>query len=184
MATARAGEAFTPAEITAVPRRGMMQPTDEYTWLFRTEYASVVRTVYFIGHDRARAEEIAQEAFLQLLLHWRKVSNYERPDAWIRRVAIRMAVRETKRERARRSLEDQAVDRSVAPDRDLELLEAVRRLSPMRRAVVVLFYYEDRPMAEIGHILGISESNGFVHLHRARKELAALLNEEVDDDRP
>lgn len=64
---------------------------EEYAWLFRAEFASVARTVFLIVHDRGRAEDIAQEAFLKMLQNWRVVSGYERPDAWERRVAIRMA---------------------------------------------------------------------------------------------
>jgi RNA polymerase sigma-70 factor (ECF subfamily) len=42
-----------------------------------------------------------------------------------------------------------------------EVLAAVRRLAPEQRAVVVLFSFEDRPMAEIADILGCSESTGW-----------------------
>ena len=62
-----------------------------------------------------------------------------------------------------------------------EVLAAVRRLAPGQRAVVVLFYLEDRPMAEIAEILGIKESTGWSQLHTARKHLAAALDQEVSD---
>ena len=63
-----------------------------------------------------------------------------------------------------------------------EVLAAVRRLAPKQRAVVVLFYFEDRPMAEIAEIVGCSESTGWSQLHTARRHLAAALSEEVTDD--
>jgi RNA polymerase sigma-70 factor (ECF subfamily) len=62
------------------------------------------------------------------------------------------------------------------------VLAAVRRLAPKQRAVVVLFYFEDRPMAEIAEIVGCSESTGWSQLHTARRHLAATLSEEVTDD--
>ncbi len=68
------------------------EPRD-YTTFFRREFAAVLRTVELMLRDHARAEEIAQDAFVQLHLHWSKVAAYERPDAWVRRVAIRLALR-------------------------------------------------------------------------------------------
>jgi RNA polymerase sigma-70 factor (ECF subfamily) len=58
----------------------------------------------------------------------------------------------------------------------------VRELPPRQRAVVALFYLEDRPMDQIAELLGCSESTGWVHLHRARRTLAERLGEEVTDD--
>jgi RNA polymerase sigma-70 factor (ECF subfamily) len=60
-----------------------------------------------ILHDRQRAEDITQDAFIQLYSHWR-VSRYERPGAWVRRVAIRLAVRHQNRERIRAVLDRNA----------------------------------------------------------------------------
>jgi len=77
----------------------------DFTAFFRAEYARTVRTVCLVLHDQARAEEITQDAFVQLLRCWEKVSGYEQPAAWVRRVAIRMAVRSAKRETMRSLLE-------------------------------------------------------------------------------
>lgn len=62
---------------------------DEYASFYLAEFQNVVRTSYLIVHDRQRAEDVAQEAFIQLLAHWNKVSRYQQPGAWVRRVAIR-----------------------------------------------------------------------------------------------
>lgn len=77
----------------------------EFSWLFQVEFPAVLRTVFLILHDRERAEDITQEAFVTLLGHWKKVATYERPDAWVRRVAIRLAMRALRRERMRTTLE-------------------------------------------------------------------------------
>ena len=83
----------------------------EFDWWFRASYSSVARTVFLVVGDRGRAEEITQDAFVQMLRHWSSVRRYERPDAWVRRVAIRMAVKQAKRERMRRERERLAVVR-------------------------------------------------------------------------
>jgi RNA polymerase sigma factor (sigma-70 family) len=161
-------------------------PVDSRTFddLFASEFPRVARTIHHILGDRSRAEEVTQDAFVELLRHWRTVAGYERPDLWVRRVAIRKAQRE--RHRAWRRTE---LERTTSADETLdiptpapEVLEAVRGLAPRQRAVVVLFYFEDRPMSEITQILGCSESTGWSQLHTARRHLAQALSEEVPDD--
>ena len=156
----------------------------EFDRLFLAEHAAVARSVYLIVHDVARSEDITQDAFVQLLRHWAKVSRYERPGAWVRRVAIRLAVQASRRERLRSLLERGARPPQATGPADIDLMDAVRMLSAMQRAAVVLFYFENHPVAEISQMLGCSEPTARVHLHRARRRLAELLGEEVPTDAP
>jgi DNA-directed RNA polymerase specialized sigma24 family protein len=166
-----------------MPSREQVKAGDEsqdagFVGLFQVEYPPLVRSIYLIVHDREQARDIAQEAFVQLFPRWRRVSHYDRPDAWVRRVAIRIAVRAIRREGLRRRLEH-GVDVTPPPGPvDLDVLRAVAKLPGAQRAAVVLFYLEDRPVAEVADILACSEVTAKVHLHRARKRLAQLLGDE------
>jgi RNA polymerase sigma-70 factor (ECF subfamily) len=143
----------------------------------------VSRTVYLIVRDRCLAEDITQEALYRMLRHWRTVSRYDAPETWVRRVAIRIAVREVQR-RAARPRKERLAQREMRDDDlpDPDLARAVAELSPMQRAAVILYYWEDRPVIEIARILAVSESTVKQHLHRARHRLAELLGEEVTGD--
>ena len=160
-----------------------MSDTDtEYDLLFTVEFPNVMRTVYLILHDVDRAEDVTQDAFVQLLKHWKKVSRYDRPGAWVRRVAIRLAMGVLQRERLRSVLERKVEPTPEPGPADPDVLRAIGALPGMQRASVVLFYFEDRPLAEIADILGCSPSTARVHLHHARRRLANTLGEEVDQD--
>jgi RNA polymerase sigma-70 factor (ECF subfamily) len=153
-------------------------PDEEYSWFFREEFANVTRTVSLILRDRRRAEDVAQEAFIQLYRHWAKVSRYQLPEAWVRRVAIRLAVRTARRERLRGTLERGSTSAPATPATpDPDLAAAIGRLSPAQRAAVVLFYFEDRPVAQVADLLDCSTATAKVHLHRARGRLRELLGE-------
>lgn len=149
----------------------------EYDWYFRACFPPVARTVFLMVHDRELAEDVTQEALYRMLTHWRTVSAYERPEAWVRRVAIRIAVRELRRRAARADKERLA--QPVAYDQlpDPDVARAVAQLAPMQRAAVVLFYWEDRPVHEIAELLEVSESSVKQHLFRARHRLATMLGE-------
>jgi RNA polymerase sigma-70 factor (ECF subfamily) len=171
-------------DVVIGPRAAHDASRDEFRGVFAAVYPRVVRTAYFIVHDESVAEEIAQDAFVELYRGWSKIRTYERPDLWVRRVAIRKAQREDSRSVRRIGLEravarpDRTDDGADAPDP--ELMAAIRTLPAQQRAVLVLFYLEDLPMAEVADLVGCSTSTGFVHLHRARCRLAELLSEEVD----
>jgi DNA-directed RNA polymerase specialized sigma24 family protein len=152
----------------------------DYTAFFRVEFAPVLRTVTLMLRDQSRAEEITQDAFVQLLHDWPKVSHYERPEAWVRRVAVRLAMRAIRRQRLWVLVRTELLPRAAPPPSRFDLEGAIRRLSGSQRAAIVLHYYEDRPVSEVAAILGCAEPTARVHLHRGRKRLRELLGE--DDD--
>jgi RNA polymerase sigma-70 factor (ECF subfamily) len=175
-----------PAEGRTVAERqpDLSRAEEGFAGFFRAEYPIVARTVELILRDRDRAEEVTQDAFIQLFTRWRRISKYERPGAWVRRVAIRMAVRAARREKVR-ALVERDEPRQVEEDLpDVDLLAAVHTLPETQRAVIVLFYFEDLPVAEIAHILERPEATIRSDLHRARNHLADLLNEEPGGDGP
>jgi len=157
----------------------------EFEWVFRSTYPSVLRTTFLILHDRGRAEEVTQDAFLHLYERWGGVVHIDHPSAWVRKVATRAAVRQARLARVRRSAgQDEEV---TAWDQlpDVDLVRAVASLAPQQRAAVALYYLEDLPVEEVAHLLGVSASTVKQHLHRARARLATMLSaspEEVTHD--
>ncbi len=153
----------------------MGEDNREFEELFDAEFPAVVRSVFVVCQDLGRAEDLAQEAFLELLRHWQRVSRYDRPGAWVRRVAIRKAVQVTRREARRPWLERRAANEVADPSSpaatDGDMWAAVRSLPAQQRAVVALFYYEDLSVEDVAHVLGCSASTVKVHLHRAREAL-------------
>src|SRR5690349_15256749 len=105
--------------------RGADPTRGEYEQLYLAEYERIARTVFLVVRDAGRAEDITQEAFVRLYLRWGTVGTYERPGAWVRKVAIRLATREARRERLRSILERQAPPPVVTPDLDADLVREV-----------------------------------------------------------
>lgn len=190
--TGSAAGASIMGDVVPLRRSSRTGAAEEFRDFFGATYPRVVRTVWFVVHDHAVAEEIAQDTFIDLYRRWGTVREYEQPTAWVRRVALRKAQREASRSARRSRLERAAVgllpvhDGPVALDE--ELLAALRSLPPRQRAVVALYYLEDLPMEEVAELVGCSTSTGYVHLHHARTRLARALGpssktpEEVDGD--
>jgi RNA polymerase sigma-70 factor (ECF subfamily) len=156
-----------------------LRPDPDFERVFRCEYAGVLRLAFLILGDETAATDVTQESFTRLLRHWNRVCDYENLGAWVRRVALREALRVS---RHGRHLPADPV-RMDDPDVPLrtDVHAAVLGLPAMQRACVVLYYFEDRPTRDVATLLGCSPATVRVHLHRARHALAQVLSEEERD---
>jgi RNA polymerase sigma-70 factor (ECF subfamily) len=149
--------------------------------VFRVEYPGLVRLLVPIVGSAEDAEAIAQDAFVGAYARWSRIGRYERPGAWVRRVAIRDAVRFDRRRRRRLPEGGRPRDPIDAVPDSLDLLAAIRRLPPRQRACVVMHDLADQSTANVAATLGCSESTVRVHLHRARATLADLLSADAPE---
>jgi RNA polymerase sigma-70 factor, ECF subfamily len=128
----------------------------------------------------AAIEDAAQEALLRLWRSTRSPDEFERPVAWLRRIARNEALRERARERRRRDdvvpedtlehLASPAGRDNTLPER-LEIADLMGTLSPADRQIVWLRYFEDLTQENVARRLGIPEGTVKVRLHRVRARL-------------
>lgn len=153
---------------------------------FRADYPSVVRVVSPIVGSVADAEAVVQDAFVKAFTRWKRIGRYDRPGAWVRRVAIRDAVRFAERSRRAEPGPPVGADPTEAVAASVDLHAAVLGLPPRQRACIVLHYLADWPVSDVADAIGCREATVRVHLHRARAALAASLEahaEELPDGR-
>jgi RNA polymerase sigma-70 factor (ECF subfamily) len=131
-------------------------------------------------HDRGRAEEIAQEVFLQL---YRKLSDIESPahlTFWLRRVTSNRCIDESRRGRWRIVTLDEASD--VARDADAtdpllnkKVGQMLQRLPAQQRLALTMRYQEGLEASEIGEVMGIPINTVKSHLRRGLSALREWL---------
>jgi RNA polymerase sigma-70 factor (ECF subfamily) len=150
----------------------------DFEELFRAEYRGLVRALVPLTGDRGDAEAVVQDAFVKALVRWERIRRYDRPGAWVRRVAIRDAVRADRRARA--APPPTAADPDDDPldhvPQQVDLHRAIQTLPGRQRAAVVLHHLAGWPAAEVADALGCAESTVRVHLHRGRQALALALH--------
>jgi RNA polymerase sigma factor (sigma-70 family) len=154
--------------------------------LYRREYRSVVALAYGLSGSRSGAEELAQEAFLEAHRAWDRVSAYDDPAAWVRRVVVNRSVSQVRRRMAEARALTRVMGRrelpAVLPDSDAEFWRAVRRLPRRQAQAVALHYLDDLSVAAVAAVLEISPETVKVHLHRGRAALAETLGLTTIDD--
>jgi len=151
--------------------------------LFLAEEARLLRYGFGLVGRREIAEEIVQEAFLQLHAHWDQVRD---PVPWLyRSVRNRSANhhRDTRREVLGDSPAEPAEGRE-APDEALRKMEAegqlrllVAELETPDQELIRLKYVEDLKYREIAERTGLSTGNVGYRLHHILKLLAAKLHQ-------
>jgi RNA polymerase sigma-70 factor (ECF subfamily) len=134
--------------------------------------------------DRALAEELAQDVFLQL---YRSLGEIESPahlKFWLRRVASHRAIDVARRRRwwPKLGLDDIPEPAQAAAGRDSlldgHLRKLVATLPEKQRAVVVLRYQEDLDPMEIAAVLEMPVATVKSYLHRALAMLRRKLGRE------
>jgi RNA polymerase sigma-70 factor (ECF subfamily) len=153
---------------------------------YRDQYHAVVALAYALTGKAAVAEELAQDAFLVAYRNWGRISGYEVPGAYVRRVVTNMSVSFGRRVGAQARALARLASRTptwTAPleQPDADFWRSVRSLPPRQAQVLVLRYLEDRSSAEIAQILGCSEATVRVHLHNGRLSLASRLGIETNE---
>jgi RNA polymerase sigma-70 factor (ECF subfamily) len=123
----------------------------------------------FSGGRRDVADDAVAEAFARAIARGAAIHD---PGPYLFRIAFRIAAADL-RERAP-ELEDHAIS---DPEPLVDVLDAMRRLTPAQRAAVYLHYRADMPVREIARVLDTTSAAVRVNLMRGRRRLAELLQE-------
>jgi len=154
---------------------------ERFDEFFIREYARVLAVATALSGNRWAAEDLTQEAFLAAHADWDRLSAYEHPGAWVRRVVANKAVSSFRRRRAevRAVTRWWLLDRTEVPDlarSDADFWRAVRSLPKRQAQVVVLYYLEDLSVGQVADVLDVSPGTVKRHLHRGRAALARTLD--------
>jgi RNA polymerase sigma-70 factor (ECF subfamily) len=145
----------------------------------------VYRLCCSLLRDPDQAEDAAQESLVRV---WKALAKYDQRaslSTWIYTITRNRCLTAIERRRELDSLSDPAVEReaetaqAVAPEPEQDHLAMLRELVdalPERfRRAIVLFYYEERSVAEVAQMLGQPEGTVKTNLHRARAALVEQL---------
>jgi RNA polymerase sigma-70 factor (ECF subfamily) len=156
----------------------------------RAGFAALVRLhqplVYGIAlrmmMDRALAEDLSQDVFLQMYRGIGAIESREHLVFWLRRVTAHRAIDRLRQSRLIETtpLEDEAEIFATTADDDpllrKHLRSLIQQLAPMARAVVLLRYQEDLDPAEIARTLEIPVNTVKSHLKRSLSALRQQLS--------
>ena len=149
----------------------------DYEEIWREVGPTLWRAVYaFSGGRREIADDAVAEAFAAAMERNGEVRD---PKAYCYRVAFRLAAGDLRRERAATPTSDETAGPAEDQGHEarMDILTALRDLSPTQRAAVYLHYHADLPVREVARLLGASGPAIWVQLMRGRRRLSEVLRE-------
>lgn len=153
-------------------------------------YVLLMRVCYHVVYNMDIAEDLVQEAFERFYVKNMTFPSEDDAKYWLIRVAKNLALNHVRRNRRELSATERirSASQSVTTRDGQEVLseketvkevrDAVSALPDNLRMVILLKEYGQLDYQAIGKVLGISESNVKVRVHRARKKLGELLTKE------
>lgn len=161
--------------------------TEQYEYFLDRYGQQVFVLVDRIVSCQEDAEELTQDVFLkafQQLSSFKAESSFS---TWIYRIATNLAISAVRKKRndvlrlddsVFANLSDTQVDEALEDDSEEQmerLQQAMNQLEADERALITLYYLEEKTLAEVAFILGMTEGNAKVKLHRIRKKLYVLI---------
>jgi len=164
--------------------------------LVETHQRMVVNTCLAIVHNKADAEDLAQDVFLEIFRTAENFRGDSKISTWLYRIATNRAlnlIRNNKRKRFFQSIEDTFTggrnraseisenhgdqpDRNITDQQRSDMLhQAIDRLPEKQRIAFTLNKYEELPYQQIAEVMEISLSSVESLIHRAKKNLQEQL---------
>lgn len=146
---------------------------------YSATYGRLLKQIILVTGDRGDAEDLLQDAYGRAAVRWRRLRDYQAPEAWVRRVALRLAI-----DRARRARRRAAALLRLRPQRSppvelsadsFDLYNALRGLPLGQRQVLVLHHLAGLPVEEVASQLNVPVGTVKSRLSRGRAALARRL---------
>jgi RNA polymerase sigma-70 factor, ECF subfamily len=154
--------------------------TEDFDSFYEAAFPRLVGQLAVVTADPHEAENVVQEAMARAVVRWPRLRAYHAPEAWVRRVALNLAVSGHRRARRRLAALLRLGPPAPVPPVSVEALalaQALQALTVAQRQVIVLHYLADLPVQQVAHELGVPVGTVKARLSRARGVLAARLAE-------
>lgn len=156
--------------------------SDECEQFIREHERVILNYLWRMTGDEETASDLTQEVFLRAWQRFETIRAYDQPVSWLFRVATNLALTYLKRRSLPAATTD-TLDEARGPATsdpawrfaESDLVRTILlQLSPQRRAALVLREVYGLSAAEVGNVLGISDTAVRMALHRARGQFREL----------
>ena len=155
---------------------------DAFAAIVAGHESMVFSLAYHFFNDRSRAEELAQDVFLQLYRNLASIESAAHLTHWLRQVTTRRCIDQARRSKLRAVPLDDVAEvaspvKTTDPFMDRKLRQLLDDLPDVQRMIVTLRYQEDLDPSEICRIVEMPVNTVKSHLHRALQSLRRKLGE-------
>jgi RNA polymerase sigma-70 factor (sigma-E family) len=150
---------------------------DEFAAFVEQSGQRLCQTAFWLCRDWGLAQDLTQTTLVKVYLSWRRIRHGD-PYPFCKQVLVRTYLDHKRLKSSAEVQTDVIPDRPAAADgADLRitLLDALGRLAPRDRAIIVLRYWEDHSVQTVAEMLGLSPGVVKMRSMRALDTLRGLL---------
>ncbi|MBT0773145.1 SigE family RNA polymerase sigma factor [Kineosporia sp. J2-2] len=159
---------------------------DRFQLMALAELPRLRRFALAVCGDPHQADDHVQNTLERMYVAWPRVHDISRPGAYLRAILVRQMLNEKRRpwrrEHSADRLPDPGYETTPGADLHLDLSRALAGLTTKQRAVVVMRYVEDRPVAEVAQIMRITPGTVKRQCADAVVRLRRVLGDDFIDD--
>lgn len=169
--------------------------TNAFSYLVDSYKNMVYSLAFKMTKNREEAEEISQDTFIKAYKNLSKFKGDSKFSTWLYRIAYHTSLDNIKKNKNNNSTFDineitynqiKSVDNileGIERKERAKLIEAcLNKLTDDERSIIWMFYFDELSLKEIMAVTDFSEANLKVKLHRARKKLLAIVEENVEPE--
>jgi RNA polymerase sigma-70 factor (ECF subfamily) len=151
--------------------------------LFERHHARVHALCYRLARSADAADDLVQETFLRVLRYRESFREEAAFTTWLYRIAYNACHEHWQRNRRVEPMDDQIPARdghkhaALVSERHALLDDAMSRLEPEQRAVLVLTRYHDLKYDDVARVLECTPAAARVRAHRALNDLREIYRE-------
>lgn len=162
---------------------------EEFASFVRETGTQLHRAALLLTGDPHLAEDLTQTTYAKVYVSWRRASRADNPVAYARTTLLHTFLSHRRLRRSSELPADPGLGHESSVPADdpatrLDLLDALATLPPLDRAVVVLRYWEDRPVADTARDLGLTEAVVRTRARRALQRLRPLVGAALTERTP
>ena len=152
----------------------------EFEEIYNSYNQKIYRLCMSYSNDRDLAKDLTQETFIQVWTNLSKFRNESSIGTWIFRIASNICLRQI--ERSKRNITSELpfqIEEKQEESNDAQIAFLYKCISELQETdrLIISLVLEEQPQKEIADILGISEGNIRVKIHRIKQLLTKKFNE-------
>ncbi|WP_442266774.1 RNA polymerase sigma factor [Tenacibaculum sp. ZS6-P6] len=169
--------------------------TNSFAFLVEKYKVMVYSLALKMLKNKEEAEEVSQDTFIKAFKNLSKFKGESKFSTWLYKIAYRNCLDAIKKNEKKYVIDvideitenkvrstDNVLEQITKKERTDLLKKCLHKLPEQERSILWMFYFDELNLKEIKEVTELKESNIKVTLHRARKRLVSIINENVKSE--
>jgi RNA polymerase sigma-70 factor, ECF subfamily len=163
------------ANLTNLVERAKTGDREAFGALIENTQEDVYRFCYYLCGNKARAQDLMQDAYVRVLENIKKLDDNEKFTSWVFRTAKNLYLDYLKSPRSKEQAYEDTGASEARTEAIVQIRQAFSKMTPEDRFLVLMADLQKASYSEIAQMLEISEEAVTSRIHKARENFKKIL---------